>query len=138
MSKPELPPTPRTTTAQMDRRYPPSITYEEANAAIVQQTGPGAPVRTDPAFAPPGDPITLPGARATAQVVVRSNPLVVVQNSWTIEEAIHALSAHMTGVFERSAMLADSLIGDDRVTATLGSLRAGFFGREVRSKPAND
>jgi len=44
----------------------------------------------------------------------------------------------MIGVFERSAQLCDSILGDDRVIATLGSRRAGLFGREVRHTPAND
>jgi hypothetical protein len=123
-----------------DNGHPPSITFDESLREIERQTGtPLARIaRNDPAFAPQGDPLKAPDARARAGVVVRSIPLVVVQNSWTIQDARYALQSHMMGVFEKSAQLADSLIGDDRVTATLGSLRAGYFGREVRSRPAND
>lgn len=117
----------------------PALTYEGAQKLIDQQTGVNAhPMRNDPAFAPHGDPLSLPAARATAQVVQRDIPLVVVQNAWGVDQARAALGAHMIGVFERSAMLCDSILGDDRVMATLGSRRAGLFGREVRHRPAND
>ena len=44
----------------------------------------------------------------------------------------------MMGIFERSGQLCDSILGDDRVMATLGSRRAGLFGRDIRFRPAND
>ena len=94
-------------------------------------------VRDDPAFGPRGDPIRS-SSRPTAKVIYRDIPLVVVQNSWSVHETIAALSSHMMGYFDRSGQLVDSILGDDRVIATLGSRRAGLFGREVRFKPAND
>lgn len=116
-----------------------ALTYEGAQKLIDQYTGVNPnPNRADPAFAPKGDPLTLPSAKATAQVVQRDIPLVVVQNTWTVDQARAALSSHMVGIFERSAQLCDSILGDDRVMATLGSRRAGLFGREVRFRPAND
>ena len=130
---PELPPRP-------DQPMPPGerITYDEASREIDRRVGTRDPRQNDPAFAPPGDPLSLPGARAAAQVYRRDIPLVVVQNGWGVDDATQALSAHMIGVFEKSAQLCDSILGDDRVMATLGSRRAGLFGREVRHRPAND
>jgi hypothetical protein len=135
---PELPPSRETTKTTMDQRYPPALTFEETAKEVSRRTGEGEVLRNDPAFGPVGDPVQLPGSKATAKIFYRDNPLVVVQNSWSVQDARSALASHMMGYFEKSAQLADSLIGDDRVTATLGSLRPGYFGREVVSKPAND
>jgi len=135
---PELPPGPNDRAPAGQGRYGPVITYDQAQAEIQQTIGPTGIVRNDPGFAPPGNPLTLSGARPTAQVVYRDIPLVTVQNSWTVDGARSALAAHMIGVFEHSGALADSILGDDRVMATLGSRRAGLFGREVRFRPAND
>jgi len=44
----------------------------------------------------------------------------------------------MVGFFESSAQMADSILGDDRVQATLGSRIGGLFGSEIRFKAAND
>ena len=44
----------------------------------------------------------------------------------------------MAGLFDLSAQLADSIIGDPRVTATLNSRITGLFGREARHRPANE
>ena len=115
------------------------VTFNQATREIEGQVGgTGDTIRSDPAFGPPGDPLSIPGTKATAKVVQRNIPLVVVQNAWSVQEAVGALTSHMIGVFERSAQLCDSILGDDRVIATLGSRRAGLFGREVRFRPAND
>jgi len=116
-----------------------SLTYEEAQALADQQvSGFAAPVARDPAFGPPGDPLTLPNTKPHAEVVLRTIPLVTIQNAWAVDEARAALAQHMMGRFERSAQLCDSILGDDRVMATLGSRRAGLFGRDIRFRPAND
>jgi hypothetical protein len=130
---PELPP-------RANERGPSGdpITYDQAQDEIDRQAGPETTVRNDPAFGPPGDPLTRPGVRARAEVVARDIPIVVVQNSWGVDQARAALAQHMVGVFERSGQLCDSVLGDDRVIATLGSRRAGLFGREIRFKAAND
>jgi phage gp29-like protein len=134
----ELPPGQHDRAPAGQGQYGPVITFDQAQEEIREQTGPDGVRRDDPAFAPPGDPLKLAGARPTAKVYFRDIPLVTVQNSWTVDAARSALAAHMIGVFEKSGMLADSILGDDRVMATLGSRRAGLFGREVRFKPAND
>lgn len=130
--KPELPPTRTQSGPGGD-----PITYDQAAKEIDRRTGVGQVDQRDPAFAPPGEPLT-DSSKPTAKVYYRTIPLVVVQNTWSVNDACGALAEHMIGVFERSAQLCDSILGDDRVMATLGSRRAGLFGRDIRHRPAND
>lgn len=92
----------------------------------------------DPAFMPPHDAVAQGDTRARTNLIYRDIPLVTVQNTWTVERARGALYAHMAGIFDLSSQLMESVIGDDRVTATIGSRTSGLFGREVRFEPAND
>ena len=91
----------------------------------------------DPAFRRPID-ATDANTRARAKLVYKDVPLVNIQHTWTIEEMRGAIYAHMTGQFYASGMLCDSIMGDDRVTATLNSRASALFGREVRFKAADD
>jgi hypothetical protein len=91
----------------------------------------------DPAFRRPID-ATDANTAARAKLVYRDVPIVAIQNTWSIEQIRAALYAHMTGTFYASGMLCDSMLGDDRITATLNSRAAGWLGREVRFKPADD
>ena len=135
--KPELPPPP----GQASPTRPGAVVldYAQAQREISQRVGEGPEiVRNDPAFAPPGDPLKLPAAKAKAEVFFREIPLVTIQNAWAVNEACAALCQHMQGIFEGSGQLCDSALGDDRVIATLGSRRAGLFGRDIRFRVAND
>lgn len=85
----------------------------------------------------PIDPLNA-STRAKAKTIVRDLPLVTVQNTWTVDQARGALYAHMMGQFDASAQLFDSILGDDRVMATMGSRISGLFGREARFSSAND
>lgn len=106
--------------------------------AIDRYGGTGqAPVQNDPAYQPPFDPLKLGDNGSRARLVYRDLPIVTIQNTWTIAQAIAAMAAHMIGIFEGSGQLADSIIGDPRVIATMGSRVSGLFGREVRFTPAN-
>lgn len=89
----------------------------------------------DPFFAT-GDPLNRPGPRKTT--VFRDLPLPTIQNTWDPQEAQRALWLHTHGAFEWSSQLADSLMGDDRVIATLGQRRSLLFGAETVFEPAND
>jgi phage gp29-like protein len=91
----------------------------------------------DPAFQSPQEQLGTP-TRSYAKTVYRDLPLVTIQNTWSIEGARAALGSHIQGLFEQSAQLWDSVIGDDRVTATMGSRNAGLFGREARFEAADD
>ena len=104
---------------------------------IYDQAGGPSSFRTDdPGFQPPGDPLKL--QKVDPKTVFRDLPLVTIQNSWGVPDVRGALSSHMLGIFESSAQLWDAILGDDRVTATLGSRCSGLFGREEIFKPGND
>jgi hypothetical protein len=106
--------------------------------ALAKQYLSGLSVDTnDPAFRKPVD-ATDANTRARAKLIYRDIPLVTVQNTWTIEQARGAIYAHLYGQFYASGMLCDSIIGDDRVTATLNSRASAIFGRENRFKAADD
>jgi len=92
---------------------------------------------SDPAFLRPID-TTDENTRARAKLVYKDVPLVTIQNTWTIEQMRGAIYAHLIGQFYASGMLCDSIMGDDRVTATLNSRASALFGREMRFKPADD
>jgi phage gp29-like protein len=74
--------------------------------------------------------------KAKIKLVYRDIPLVTIQNTWSVDQARGALFAHLIGIFDASAQLCDSILGDDRVTACLNSKATALFGREVRCKPA--
>lgn len=115
------------------------IPFDELSRRIGGVTGATQHIRVDdPGFQRPHDPLLQPGAREQTTLVYRDIPLVTVQNSWDPPEVREALRSHMIGIFEGSGQLADSILGDPRVQATLGSRTAGLFGREVRHTPAND
>lgn len=90
----------------------------------------------DPAFQPPRDETDASTKQKAGTVVFRELPLVTIQNTWAVNQARGALYAHMSGMFDWSAQLWDSILGDDRVMATLGSRVSGLFGRETRFSAA--
>lgn len=91
----------------------------------------------DPAFRKPID-ATDANTKARAKLVYRDIPIVTIQNTWTIEQARGAIYSHLIGEFYASGQLCDSMLGDDRITATLNSRAAGWLGREVRFRAADD
>ncbi len=93
---------------------------------------------TDPAFTDKVVDATDANTRARAKLIYRDIPLVTVQNSWTIDQCRHALYSHLIGEFYNSALLCDSMLGDDRITATLNSRASAWLGRETRFQPADD
>lgn len=97
---------------------------------------PGVSVPSDPAHPPPRDPLTPESVQAT-RTILRQIPNITIQHDWRIDQVRHALRAHNEGVFEASGQLVDSILGDDRVQATLGSRNSGLFGQPVRFKRAD-
>jgi hypothetical protein len=73
---------------------------------------------------------------AKAKLVYVDLPLVTIQNTWSIDQVRGVMYAHLIGMFDGSAQLCDSIMGDDRVTACLSSKATALFGRDVRSEPA--
>jgi phage gp29-like protein len=113
------------------------LTLDGAVNQINQQAGPNGIIQDDPGFTQ-FDPLKQPGREATARVVYREIPVISIQNSWSVPQVRSALVSNMNGVFDLIVQLWESIRGDDRVTATLGSRTAGLFGRDVRHTPAND
>jgi hypothetical protein len=101
-------------------------------------SGTQVPKVDDPAFTSKIVDATDANTRARAKLIYRDLPLVTIQNTWSIDQARGAIYSHLAGVFYASGLLCDSILGDDRVCATLNSRAAGVFGREVRFKPADD
>lgn len=91
----------------------------------------------DPGHQPPRDPLQGDVKKRT-QIVYRQIPLVTVQHSWEIDQVRGALKSHNEGIFDSSGQLVDSILGDDRVQATLGSRISGLFGHETRFKAADN
>lgn len=118
----------------LDTPNAPSRTMQEL---VRQRVGDTGRVTTDdPAFQPPSDP--LQGFFTRDRLVYRDIPIVTMQNTWTVAQVRAALAGHIAGVFFGSGQLVDSIIADDRVTATLTSRMAGLFGRQVEFRPADD
>lgn len=92
----------------------------------------------DPAWDRQRIDVTDKNTRARAKLIYRDIPLVNIQNSWSIQEARGAIYAHLNGIFYASGLLCDSMLGDDRITATLNSRASAVFGRENRFKAADD
>jgi hypothetical protein len=91
----------------------------------------------DPAFRRSLD-ATDANTKARAKLIYRDLPIIAIQNTWSIPDVRGALYAHLIGQFWASGMLCDSMLGDDRVTATLNSRAAGWLGRETRFRAADD
>jgi hypothetical protein len=111
-----------------------SVTFDQ----LAKQYMSGLDVDTDDiAHRKPID-TTDSNTRARAKLVYRDVPLVTVQNTWSVPEARGAMYAHLIGQFYASGQLCDSILGDDRVTATLNARATALFGRESRFKAADD
>ncbi len=95
------------------------------------------PQTKDPVFQKPLD-ATDANTKARAKLIYRDNPIVTIQNTWTVDQCRGAMYAHMIGQFWTSGMLCDSMLGDDRITATLNSRASGWMGRETRFRAADD
>jgi len=96
------------------------------------------PVTDDPAFQPPRDPLAQGNPKARSKLILRELPVITIQNNWTAAQTAAALYGHTIGQFQASGDLIDSITGDDRVQATLGSRIGGLFGSDVLFTPAGD
>jgi hypothetical protein len=79
-------------------------------------------------YGPPRDPLKGSDKEARARAVAREIPVSLVQLSWTVSEIRSSLDDHAVGLFQSSGMLAEAIMGDDRVTAALGSRVGALFG----------
>lgn len=76
----------------------------------------------------PRDPLTAGGGQAGARAVFRDLPVTPLHTEWTVDAIRAALAAHEEGMFQLSGPLANTIIGDDRVTAALGSRVGALLG----------
>jgi hypothetical protein len=58
--------------------------------------------------------------RSQAGVIYRDIPLVTMATSWGVADVRAALEQLVQGLFDLPAQLCDSIVGDDRVQATMG------------------
>lgn len=94
------------------------------------------PIEYDPfahAYRLPTDPIDDAKPRDT-RIVYRDVPLTNIPGDWTHRRILCALDEHKEGIFQRVSLLCDSVFGDDRVQATLGSRTGGLFSQPVKHK----
>ena len=84
-------------------------------------------------------PAPLKGLVPTSVKIVHADiPLVSTVGTWDVKCIRDALYAHSYGQFFGSGRLADAILGDDRVMATVGSLTSGLFSREIIIEPADE
>ena len=74
---------------------------------------------------------------SNVKIIHADVPLVSTITTWDVQAVREALYRHAYGMFYSSGRLADSILGDDRVMATVGSLTSGLFSREVIIEPAD-
>lgn len=95
------------------------------------------PPRDDPAAQPPASHALDPSAtRIAAAVINREVPNTTAIGRWNwpgVRAALHDLEI---GQFDRPAQLCESVLGDDRVQATIGSRTGGLLGRPVQFAPS--
>jgi phage gp29-like protein len=113
--------------------HAPQIPYSELGIQKALTGGIEIP-KDDPGFQPPGFPFAE--ARSRTRLIYRDLPLVTIQNSWKVSDVVGALQQHNSGQFDRSGQLVDSILGDDRVLATLASRISALFSRETRFRGA--
>ena len=89
------------------------------------------PPTDDPAWQPPIDPASQPGARTRALVINREVPIVTVQTAWDIAAIRRAIEGMVAGLFDESAQLTDAIVGDSRVQSALASRCGGLLGRPI-------
>jgi hypothetical protein len=104
--------------------------------AVQDQLGGTISPSPDVAFAPPVDLMRGDDPRREAGLIFREIPLITIQNSWSVNQVRSALGSLQVGVFETPGYLIDSILGDDRVQATIGSRVGGLLGAPVKFEAA--
>lgn len=83
----------------------------------------------------PRDPLG-PKDKPYASQVFHDLPITSLEHEWTPAEIRLALVEHALGLFSRSALLIDAIIGDDRVQSALGSRVGALLGLAEIIDPA--
>lgn len=103
---------------------------------IVDQFGRPVPVRTDPAWQPPQDPLRAGNLQQRATVIAREIPNLSTQIGWEIAQVRSALESLQNGLFDASSQLVDAVVADSRVQSAMASRSGGLLGRPLRHQPA--
>ena len=104
---------------------PPPLIYDQFGTAIRGGDMWGG------AFDPPRDPLDGVSDRS-AMVVYRDIPMQAVAQNWSIDAIRKSLIDHRIGLWSLPSQLSDSIFGDDRVQATLGSRTGGLFSQPLK------
>lgn len=83
------------------------------------------------AYGAPRDPLAGVSDRS-ASVVFRDIPIQSVCANWNINAIRSSLVDHRVGLWAGPSQLSDSIFGDDRVQATLGSRTGGLFSQPLK------
>ncbi len=119
---------------------PRAVRSAEPRPALVDSYGRPLSAGLDDAYKLPRDPLA---ALSNAQIernaftVFRDIPVSTL-TGWNIDLIRSALVQHQDGNFQASSQLLDSITGDDRVQATMGSRNAGLFGAPFKHAAAGD
>jgi uncharacterized protein DUF935 len=100
--------------------------------AIQDAFGDVVPVKNDPAFQPPRDPLAVGRLKSRTAVIHRDVPLVVVQTGWDIAQVRKALVDLVIGIFDAPSQLVDSAMGDSRVSSALLSRSSVLMGAPLK------
>ncbi len=84
----------------------------------------------------PRDPEQLIPAGATPPTGVYTDLPVVALGDWGVERIQNALNGHQIGNFNQSALLAEAMVGDDRVQSALNGRVKGVTMRHIHTRPA--
>ena len=89
----------------------------------------GQPVPpSDPAYAPPYDPLKRGNPLARAAVISREAPIIHVETGWTPDRLRAATIEHIHGIFHESTQVVDTLVlTDSRVQSALSARSGGLL-----------
>lgn len=114
-------------------------TYPNPSPAQPSQAQPWYPGEVLPSadpYAAPIDPLQIENKLDAVNIKFRDIPAMTTPGGWTWQGIEGALATHMTGNFIGSAMLCDTMMGDDRIQEALGSRVSALFGLPTVFTPA--
>ncbi len=86
----------------------------------------------DPAFAPPHDRLQGVNPRAISRVVTREIPMTTVNTDWGIKGVRSSMQSMMIGLFDTSAQLVESIVGDSRNQASMVNRHGALLSTPIR------
>lgn len=115
------------------RPIPGATPYGGPQPGLLDQYGRNLPRTDDPAFQPPADPLRdLDATIARARVIHREIPNVSIETGWTVDQVRQALEDLVVGIFDKPAMLHETIAADSRVQSAMRSRSGGLLGQPLR------